>query len=286
MRCRYYHVPLDMPPTWGQVTGFGMDEPAFEWVQPGDWWQLMLIAFSGMLTVNGTPAPFDARSLLIVPPSARCRLDRTGGPSITQFWLKFRPHKDGQLKMALPQIRQLGDAYNLYEKQLSESFDLLPLTRVKTEVCGWNILWSVAENAAVVAEDPIVGRVEQIIKADLGRAITAESLAKEVGVSSAQLTRVVREHFGQAPAEYIRTLRMQQACILLINTDRPVKEIAARLGYSDLQRFNKAVREVFGCSPRALRERQPDLALYMRFTEEESHAQAIAKAKPPAHLKP
>ncbi len=50
---------------------------------------------------------------------------------------------------------------------------------------------------------------------------------------------------------------MQLACALLLKTRSPIKEIAIRTGYPSLQRFNKVVRQTFGCSPRMLREQRP-----------------------------
>lgn len=284
MRCRYYHLPIDTSPVFGSVTGFGRYDAEMEWLQPSDWWQVMLIAFGGVLTVNGVPAPFEPGSLLIVPPSARCRIDRTSGPALSQYWLKFRPAKEGQLTVALPQIRALGGEFAFHEAQFRSALDFLPMSRVRTDVMGWNLLWTVAENAATVPEDPLVDQAERMIKADLSRQMSAESLADELSVSVAHLTRVFREHFGQPPAEYIRTLRMQQACILLVNTDRPIKEIAVRLGFTDLQRFNKVVRDTFGCSPRALRYQRSDHAVYAS-TADEAHQQAcLEEAEPPKHL--
>jgi len=286
MRHRHYHIHLDVQPTWGQVTGFGLDSREMEWIQPADWWQLMLMAFGGVLTVNGVPVPFPPQSLLIVPPSARCRVERANGDSLAQHWLKFRPNPEGKLLMAVPQVKRLDADYAFHELQFRACLDFLPFSRSRLDVMAWNLLWTVAGNAAIVPEDPVVAQVEHQMKADLARPLTQEGLARAAGVSVSKLTRLFLEHRGQSPSEYIRTLRMQQACALLVNTGRPIKEIAVRVGYPDLQRFNKVVRETFGCSPRTLRAERPELTLYVMAAEDKYRINSLLEAEPPAHFDP
>src|ERR1700722_15780302 len=111
MPCRYYHMALDAPPAWGVAAGFGLHERETEWAQASDWWQLLLVAFGGVLTVNGTPVPFASGSVLVVPPSSRCLLERTSGNDVSQYWLKFRPDPSGKFLMAVPQVKALGEDY-------------------------------------------------------------------------------------------------------------------------------------------------------------------------------
>lgn len=279
-------MPLDVPPAWGQVNGFGLHECEMEWAQPPDWWQMMLIAFGGVVTVNGTPAPFRPGSLIVVPPSARCRIERTSGADISQHWIKFRPDPDGKMLVAVPQVKSLGGEYAHFDMEVRAGLDFLAFCRVRLDVMAWSLLWAVSENAAVVPEDPVVGQVEQLIKSNLDQQMTAESLAKEAGVSVERLTRLFREQHGQSPVEYIRTLRMQRACALLVNTSRPIKEIATRVGFADLQRFNKIIRETFGCSPRMLRTERPAASLHVIASEDQYRLGALLGAEPPAHLHP
>ncbi len=54
--------------------------------------------------------------------------------------------------------------------------------------------------------------------------------------------------------EYVLQRRVQEASRLLLNTDLPIKLVAARVGMSDLQYFNKTRRTLCGLSPSRLRE--------------------------------
>lgn len=282
--CRYYHMPLDVSPAWGPVLGFGMDSREMEWVQAPNWWQMMLVSYGGILTVNGTPAPFRPQSLLIVPPAARCKLERVNGDNVSQHWLKFRPNPEGQYIAAIPQVKTVTDAYTFLDLQFRACLDLIAFCRDRLDVMGWNLLWSVSENAATVPENPILGVVEQLVRDNLGAAITAQTLASEAGMSVARLTRLFRDQYGQSPTEYIRTLRMQAACAMLINTSRPIKEIAVRVGFPDLHRFNKVVRDTFGCSPRVLRTERPSAPVHVAGLAEQNQRLSFLAAEPPAYL--
>jgi len=280
MRCRHYHLRLDRSPVWGAVLGFGMDRREMHWVQTSDWWQMMVVGFGGVLTVNGSPTPFWPGSMLVVPPGARCLLERSAGENITQHWLKFRPDEEATHVVAIPQVRAFGAEYGFIESQFRACLDNLVHCRNRLDVMGWNLLWSVSENAAVVPEDPILGQVEALIRANLACPLEIESIAREVGVGTARLSSRFREHYGQSIPDYVRTLRMQQACALLVNTDRPIKEIAVKVGYADLQRFNKVVRETFGCSPRALRQDCPSVGVHALGGEESSRRRSYLESEP------
>ena len=268
MRSRNFHMALDAPLTWGVAAGFGLHERETAWAQAPDWWQLLIVAFGGVLTVNGTPVPFPIGSALVVPPSSRCLLERTSGCDVSQYWLKFRPDPNGKCLMAVPQVKGLGGDYAHFDEVFRSSLDFLSFSRVRVEIMAWSLLWQISEPAAAAPEDPVVGQVEALIKSNLSQQITTQALARTAGVSVGVLTKLFVNHFGQTPSDYMRTLRMHRSCALLVNTDRPIKEIAARVGYTDLQRFNKVVRETFGCSLRKLREERPDLGLFVTAADD------------------
>ena len=56
------------------------------------------------------------------------------------------------------------------------------------------------------------------------------------------------------PTEYLRTVRLQSACKLLMETDTPVTEIAQACGYSDQHYFSYCFKKYAGLSPNMLRQ--------------------------------
>jgi transcriptional regulator GlxA family with amidase domain len=65
---------------------------------------------------------------------------------------------------------------------------------------------------------------------------------------------------GQAPVDYIQTLRVEEAKQLLETTDLPIDEIAADVGYSEPSSFRTAFRKRVGISASAYRKKWRALA--------------------------
>ena len=55
------------------------------------------------------------------------------------------------------------------------------------------------------------------------------------------------------PTEYLRTVRLQSACKLLMETDTPVTEIAQACGLGSSSYFGRLLRQEIGLSPSAYR---------------------------------
>lgn len=69
------------------------------------------------------------------------------------------------------------------------------------------------------------------------------------GTSARQLQRLFRTHLGLRPIQYLTELRLNQALILLAQTELTVQEVALACGYNSLGTFTKVFRERFGVSP-------------------------------------
>lgn len=68
------------------------------------------------------------------------------------------------------------------------------------------------------------------------------------------LRRLFKEHTGMPPKQYLTVQRMRAARFDLRQTDRLVKEIAARTGYGDAFHFSRQYRRFWGISPSAERD--------------------------------
>lgn len=74
-------------------------------------------------------------------------------------------------------------------------------------------------------------------------------LAGEVNMSRSSLVRKLKKLTGQTPLEFIRNIKMKQACLLLKNDSIAISEIVRKLGYNDVRFFAKTFREIFGMTP-------------------------------------
>ena len=84
--------------------------------------------------------------------------------------------------------------------------------------------------------------------------ITVLDIAAHVGVSRSHLYRIFMHHLKESPKNYLEHYRMNQGALLLEQTNLPVGEIAALVGYSDPLHFSKAFKKRMGKSPKAYRQ--------------------------------
>lgn len=80
-----------------------------------------------------------------------------------------------------------------------------------------------------------------------------ERLAREVGLSSRQLRRVLLQHFGVTPIELAQTQRLLFAKKLLQETSLPMAEIAYAAGFGSVRRFNASFSQRYGVAPTTIR---------------------------------
>ena len=91
------------------------------------------------------------------------------------------------------------------------------------------------------------------MKNDLAAYPTGEELAQIAGMSTARYQLAFRKYYGTTPYEYLKELRLNQALILLKNSDYGIATIAAKVGYHNSGHFAKLFKKVYGLGPREYR---------------------------------
>ena len=84
--------------------------------------------------------------------------------------------------------------------------------------------------------------------------ITLEDVSREVNISSYYLSRIFKEGTGENFIDYLTGLRMDKAKELLATTQYSMKEICAKVGYSDPNYFSKTFKKNVGVTPTEYRE--------------------------------
>ena len=113
-------------------------------------------------------------------------------------------------------------------------------------------------DAADTAEDigpeaALVRRAVRIIGARAMDGLRVAELAADLGVSREHLTRAFGRQLRQSPSQAIRAQKMRHARFLLRETELPVLQIAAALGYPDVTNFIHAFRQENGATPHQFR---------------------------------
>jgi AraC-like DNA-binding protein len=102
---------------------------------------------------------------------------------------------------------------------------------------------------AAALADPAIGRALDAIHRDPARRWTVESLGAHAGLSRAGFARRFTGLVGQPPLAYLTWWRLSSAGRLLRETDAPLSEIAAQVGYGSEFAFANAFKREYGVAP-------------------------------------
>lgn len=99
----------------------------------------------------------------------------------------------------------------------------------------------------------VVDKVIDYIEDNLEEQLSLDEIAKEAGYSKFHLDRVFTKHVGCTIYKYIQTRRLTVAAEKLVNTNKPIVEIAYEANYKSQQSFTLAFRQLYGSPPREYR---------------------------------
>lgn len=91
--------------------------------------------------------------------------------------------------------------------------------------------------------------VKYYVKRNLARKLTLSDIAMSLHCSTVTLTENFRKEFGITIMDYVTKKRMELAERLLLSGDEPLREIAANVGYSDVEYFSRSFKRYHGTSP-------------------------------------
>jgi AraC family transcriptional regulator len=94
----------------------------------------------------------------------------------------------------------------------------------------------------------------ELMHAHLHRDLALEEIASAAHLSPFHFARLFKKLTGATPHACLASLRAARAQALLAETDLPVTEVGARVGYMSSSHFARAFRQATGISPRAYRK--------------------------------
>ena len=95
----------------------------------------------------------------------------------------------------------------------------------------------------------IAKQVMEIISADLSKHYSIENLAAPFGISPSSLKNYFQGVYGKNISTWLREARMSAASMALRESNQPVAEIAAKVGYENASKFSAAFKSFLGETP-------------------------------------
>lgn len=115
--------------------------------------------------------------------------------------------------------------------------------RFQSAFCDWLDAWFQArlETGSVASrlsgDDRVLQAARLLDETPLDRCFPRSSLPAAAGIGTVQLNRLFRQHFRLTPLQYWERRRIETARLWLETDDRPLKEVAARLGFRSDSHF-------------------------------------------------
>ena len=106
-----------------------------------------------------------------------------------------------------------------------------------------------SRSASIGIRNENLVRVIKHFEANIDQPLNLDEVADEFGISRRQIERLFTKHLGISPKRYFAQLRLGRARALLAETDLPVAEIAAAVGFDSSTYFARRFRDMFGVTP-------------------------------------
>ena len=98
-------------------------------------------------------------------------------------------------------------------------------------------------------------RVVAYIESHVSLSFSVPDLARIVQLSVSHFSRAFKESFGLTPLAYVKARRIRHAKVIMLDTQRPLAQIALDCGMCDQAHFTRVFRKVVGISPSLWRRR-------------------------------
>lgn len=91
---------------------------------------------------------------------------------------------------------------------------------------------------------------------------TVADIARAVGITERELTRLFNQHLRTPPAQYWRQIRLRAAHWLVLNSNRPIAQIAYECGFADSSHLINWFKRTYHVTPSRLRKVQTQMGMH------------------------
>lgn len=243
---------LDEPPIVHQL-GAGVHgvRRDYERYQLPTLWQLHYYRYSARARVRGVDFAILPGTVSVWPAGEDIEFWYEGRSE--HYYALFEP-RDVGVERTMPMVARLGTGSTLVGDLMFHAVCSPLSDRAQVTADVWASLCFLVDRAAEwrSASTAVIAAMSYI-ESSLGSEQRVPDIARRVGISHNQLTRLFRRSTGRTVVGYIRGRRLARARHLLVTTSLPVSTIGASVGIYDPQTFARACHAEFGCSPTAIR---------------------------------
>ncbi|MBX9690233.1 MAG: AraC family transcriptional regulator [Candidatus Obscuribacterales bacterium] len=105
---------------------------------------------------------------------------------------------------------------------------------------------------ALITMNSNVGQIQRALhrmQTDLDKQLDISTLAEEAGMSQSSFHHVFKSVTATSPLQYLKTLRLHKAKLLMLHEGLSAGEAAEKVGYESSSQFSREFKRFFGASP-------------------------------------
>lgn len=108
----------------------------------------------------------------------------------------------------------------------------------------------------VRTDEDVIRRIRHYVDANYEKDLSLTTLAKHYFVSKYQISRLFKKEFGINFSDYVLKVRMEAACMMLLDSSDKLDEIARKTGFEDTSYFSRVFSKYFEITPGEYRKRE------------------------------
>ncbi|MFD1955063.1 helix-turn-helix domain-containing protein [Paenibacillus thailandensis] len=214
------------------------------------------------LMVDGLEGKAEGDSLHLVVPGTRLALKNRNFAEPEIYWMSFEMFRltersDSDRCYKREDGFPLRGRLRLSPSQFKRYFYLLSAVepvqgRFQRGQYLHDLLRTVLQQAAPLAMNDIEDRLKQTIhymQSHYREDIRVDTLAQIAELHPSYYSQLFKRTMGKTPVAFLAHLRINKAKEMLLQTDKPIREIAADVGYGDEFYFSRRFKETCGYSP-------------------------------------
>lgn len=148
--------------------------------------------------------------------------------------------KDNRLSTVTPKIS------NKYKSDVRITENKRPISHFEEDE---------SEGTITMMDEKLVETATKYVEANISRSdFSVEELSKKLGISRVYLYKKLLAVTGKTPVEFIRSIRLRHAALLLRETHQNVSDVANLVGINNPKYFSRYFRDEFGVLPSVYQE--------------------------------
>ncbi len=167
---------------------------------------------------------------------------------IADLYIKMNNTYKGYLPYNEERIKLFNKIYQYLERGYGRT-NLSYINMCLLNLISSLVLVSDTDNKKEDKMQGVINNTIQMMKENCEKSIQLTQLADHVSMSVSQFSLIFKKSTGVTPINYFNHLKIQKACEYLKFTNLLIKEVAFKVGVTDVQYFTKLFSKTMGITP-------------------------------------